>query len=211
MLYGSHPMTSRIEFLFDFGSPNAYLVHKALPQFEARLATRVVYVPILLGGLFKLTGNQAPIAAFAHVPSKLAYERREMERFIASHALEQFKWNPHFPVNTLHLMRGVVAAYELGIAPAYIDAMFAAMWERGLKMDDPNVIGEALATAGLPAAEIVAKTQEQPVKDALTAATSDAHARGAFGSPTFFVGDEMYFGKERLAAVEAEFLRVRGR
>ena len=202
-------MTTRIEFLFDFGSPNAYLVHKVIPQLEARTGTQVTYEPILLGGLFKLTGNKPPMAAFADVPSKLAYEGREMERFIRAHALDAFKWNPHFPVNTLHIMRGALAARGLGIAPVYIDAMFAAMWEQGLKMDDPVVIGEALGAAGLPAKEIFAKSQEQGVKDALTAATNSAHARGAFGSPTFFVGDEMFFGKERLAAVEAEVLQAR--
>ena len=203
-------MTQQIEFLFDFGSPNAYLVHKVVPQLEARSGARVVYTPILLGGLFKLTGNQPPLAAFAGVPSKLAYEKREMARFIHAHALDKWTWNPHFPVNTLHLMRGAIAARELGIAPAYIDAMFAAMWEQGLKMDDPAIIGEAMAGAGLPAKDIIARSQEQHVKDALTAATNDAHARGAFGSPTFFVGDEMFFGKDRLPAVEAEVARAKG-
>lgn len=202
-------MPPQIEFLYDFGSPNAYLVHKVVPQLEARAGTQVVYAPILLGGLFKLTGNRPPLAVYAEVPSKLAYERREMERFIRANRLDKWRWNPHFPVNTLHLMRGAIAAHELGVAPAYRDAMFAAMWEQGLKMDEPATIGEALAAAGLPAKDIVAKSQEQSVKDALAAATNDAQVRGAFGSPTFFVGDEMYFGKERLPAVEAEFLRAR--
>ena len=118
-------MTLQIEFLYDFGSPNAYLVHKVVPQLEARVGTQVIYAPILLGGLFKLTGNRPPLVTYADVPSKLAYERREMERFIRAHALDRFTWNPHFPVNTLHLMRGAIAARELGVAPAYIDAMRA--------------------------------------------------------------------------------------
>lgn len=202
-------MTKAIEFLFDFGSPNAYLVHKVVPALEARIGDSIVYQPILLGGLFKLTNNKPPMMAFADVPAKMAYMKLEMKRFVAANKLDAYRFNPHFPVNTLHLMRGVFAARELGVFEAYRDAVFAAMWEQGLKMDEVPVIKDALEAAGLPAEAIIAKTQEQGVKDALQAATNAAHARGAFGSPTFFVGDEMFFGKERLAAVEAEFLRAR--
>ena len=202
-------MTKAIEFLFDFGSPNAYLVHKVVPELEARIGDKVVYQPILLGGLFKLTNNKPPMMAFADVPAKMAYMKLEMKRFVAANKLDAYRFNSHFPVNTLHLMRGVFAARELGVFEPYRDAVFAAMWEQGLEMSEVPVIRGALEAAGLPAEAIIAKTQEQGVKDALQAATAAAHARGAFGSPTFFVGDEMFFGKERLAAVETEFLRSR--
>ena len=200
---------AQIEFLFDFGSPNAYLVHKVVPSIEARIGAPFVYKPILLGGLFKLAGSKPPMVAYKEAPSKLAYEGKEMERFQRDHGLTAFRFNPNFPVNTLHLMRGVFAARELGVFERYIDVAFAAMWEHGLKMDDPGIIKTTLDDAGLPADAIIAGSQDQAVKDELVAATSGAHRRGAFGSPTFFVGDEIFFGKERLPAIEAELLRQR--
>ena len=202
-------MTQQIDFLFDFGSPNAYLVHKVVPAYETRLGATFVYRPILLGGLFKLTNNRSPIEAYAEIPSKLAYERLEVQRFVARHKLDAYRDNPHFPINTLHLMRGAVAARELGLFEAYVDAVFAAVWEQGLKMDDPAVIKRALDDAGLPADDIIAKTQDKAVKDALIAATNEAHARGAFGSPTFFLGDAMFFGKDKLDALAGEVERSR--
>ena len=192
----------RVEFLFDFGSPNAYLCHKLIPEIETRTGARFEYLPILLGGLFKLANNRSPMEAFSTIPNKLAYERLEMSRFIARHSLTAFKFNPHFPVNTLHLMRGAVAAPRLGCFERYVDAMFAAMWERGLKMDDPATIGTALMDAGLDAERIMQAAQEPAVKAGLMANTQYAHDRGAFGSPTFFVGDEIFFGKDRLRDVE---------
>ena len=189
-------------FYFDFGSPNAYLAHQIIPGIEARTNTRFDYVPVLLGGLFKLTGNQAPMLAFAGVPHKLAYERREMERFITRHGLTAFRMNPHFPVNTLALMRGAVAAQAEGIGDAYITAMFRAMWEDGLKLDDPVILTQALAASGLPAERLLARAQDQDVKDRLAASTQEAYGRGAFGIPSFLVGEELYFGKDKLRDVE---------
>ncbi len=191
------------EFLFDFGSPNAYLAHKIIPDIEARTGAKFSYVPVLLGGVFKATGNQSPMQAYGGIKSKIAYDRLEMTRFIARHGLTAFAPNPHFPVNTLAIMRGAVAAEQLGVAPAYIDAVFAAMWERGLKMDDPAVIEEFLSTANLPAERLIALSQEREVKDTLVANTTAAVERGVFGSPSFFVRDELYFGKDRLREVEA--------
>ncbi len=190
------------EFLFDFGSPNAYLAHKVIPAIEARTGARFAYVPVLLGGVFKATGNQAPMLAFAGVPAKLAYERLELQRFIARHGLTAFRFNPHFPVNTLAIMRGAVAAETLGVAPAYVEAVFAAMWEAGEKMDDPAVIGRVLIEAGLPVDRLMTLSQEQATKDRLAANTQAAVDRGVFGSPSFFVGDELYFGKNTLPDVE---------
>ena len=192
----------RVEFLFDFGSPNAYLVHRVLPAFEARTGVTVDYVPVLLGGLFKLANNRSPVVAYAEIPNKLAYERLEMQRFVAKHRLDRFRMNPHFPVNTLKIMRGAVAAQQLGVFTPYAEAVFAAMWEQGLDMDDVPTIAGVLGAAGLDAAALLEAAQSAEVKAALLAATEAAHARGAFGAPTFFVDGEIWFGKDRLGEVE---------
>jgi 2-hydroxychromene-2-carboxylate isomerase len=199
----------RPEFYFDFGSPNAYFAYRVLPAIEARTGARFVHVPVLLGGIFKATNNQSPVQAFAHVPSKLAYEQLEMRRFIARHGLGEFQMNPHFPVNTLLIMRGAVAADLDGALAAYEDAVFRHMWAEPKKMDDPEVVRSALAASGLDGARLLARTQDADVKQALLAATERAVARGVFGLPAFFVGDEMYFGKDRLRDVEDEIVRVR--
>lgn len=200
---------ARAQFLFDFGSPNAYLCHKVIPQIEARTGARFDYVPILLGGLFKLANNRSPVEAFATIPNKLAYDRLEMQRFITRHGLAAFKFNPHFPVNTLQIMRGAVAAQQLSCFERYVDTVFAAMWEHGLKMDDPATIAAVLAEGGLDAQRLMQTAQEPAVKARLLENTQAAHDRGAFGSPTFFVGDAMYFGKDRLREVAEEIGRAR--
>ena len=199
-----------IQFYFDFGSPNAYLSHKVIPGIEARSGATFEYVPVLLGGIFKLTGNQSPATAFAGIKNKPEYERREMHRFIQRHGLTAFAMNPHFPVNTLLLMRGAVAAQEAGVFAPYVDAMFASMWERGLKMDDPAVVRQALADAGLPVDRLLELVTTDAVKARLMANTEGAVAAGAFGSPSFVVGGELYFGKDRLRDVEEEYLRQAG-
>ncbi len=196
------------EFLFDFGSPNACLAHKVIPGIEARTGARFAYVPVLLGGVFKLTNNKAPMIAFGGIKNKLEYEQLEMRRFIARHGLTQFQFNPHFPVNTVAIMRGAVAADELGLLGPYVDAVFHHMWEAPKKMDDPAIIAAALAESGLDAESVMARAQTQAVKDQLRNNTEHAVARGVFGSPSFFVGDELYFGKDRLGDVEAEIVRM---
>lgn len=196
-----------VQFLFDFGSPNAYLCHKVIPGIEARTGVKFQYVPILLGGLFKLANNRSPGEAYAGIPSKLAYERLEMSRFIAKHGLERFRFNPHFPVNTLKIMRGACAAQKLGCFEPYVDAVYAAMWEQGRNMDEVEVILQTLQEAGLDGQALLAASQEADVKARLLENTQRAHERGAFGSPTFFVGDEIFFGKDRLRDVEEEILR----
>lgn len=192
----------RPEFIFDFGSPNAYLAWKVLPEIEARTGTSFDHVPCLLGGIFKATGNQSPILANAGIPAKMAYDMLEMRRFIARHGLTRFRMNPHFPINTLLLMRIAVAAKRDGLLAPFIAAAFAAMWEDGRKMDDPAVIAEVLNRAGLPADALLAAASEAEIKAALIANTDRAVARGAFGIPTYFVGEEMWFGKDRLGQVE---------
>jgi len=196
-------MPAVAEFLFDFGSPNAYLAHKVIPAIEARTGARFTYVPVLLGGVFKATGNRSPMEAFAGIPAKLAYEALETRRFVARHGLTAYRANPHFPVNTLTIMRGAEAARVLDLFVPYVERVFRAMWEEGRKMDDPAVIAETLTGAGLPTERLLALTQDQAVKDALMANTTRAVERGVFGSPSFFVGDELYFGKDRLDVVEA--------
>jgi 2-hydroxychromene-2-carboxylate isomerase len=191
-----------IDFIFDFASPNAYLADKVLRDIAARTGATINYMPCLLGGIFKATGNQAPMIAFAPVKGKMAYEMLETRRFIAKHELKQFKMNAHFPVNTLILMRGAIAAQNDGKLAAYIDAGLAAMWEQSLKMDDAEVFVAVMDAAGFDGAALLARTQKPDVKAALVANTEAAVARGAFGIPTFYVGDEMFFGKERLGQLE---------
>ena len=191
-----------VKFYFDFGSPNAFLSHRVIPEIEARTAAKFDYVPILLGGLFKLTGNQSPMAAFAGIKHKPAYEALETQRFIARHGIADFAFNPHFPINTLHLMRSAVAAQDLGVFQAYVDCVYDAMWTRGLDMGQPPIIAQSLAKAGLPAKALLEAAQAPSVKQRLLDNTQGAFDHGAFGSPTFLVGDDLYFGKDRLRDVE---------
>ncbi len=191
-------MAQEIEFLYDFGSPNAYLVHRAIEDM-GNVTFR--YSPVLLGGIFKATGNQSPMQAYGHIPAKRDYDMLEMHRFMTRHDINNFKMNPNFPVNTLLLMRGAVAAEALGCAPDYIEAMMTGMWEQGLALADPEVWAAALAAVGLPVAELTAGAADADNKAKLIANTEAAVARGVFGIPSFFLGDELYFGKDRLRDV----------
>lgn len=186
-----------IEFLYDFGSPNAYLVHKVLPGIAQNHEALITYSPILLGGIFKATNNQAPLAAFANVTGKVDYIRREFARFIERHTV-QFKWNDNFPVNTLTVMRGALFAQGKPWEQQYIDTCFDAMWMQGANMADPDVVVSTLDAAGLPGADILSATQIPDVKGRLAAVTDEAIARNVFGAPTLFVKDEMFFGKDAL-------------
>jgi 2-hydroxychromene-2-carboxylate isomerase len=199
----------KVEFLFDFGSPNAYLAHKVIPEIESRTGAKFEYIPVLLGGIFKLTNNRPPMVAFGDVKGKMAYEMKETERFIRRHNITTFKFNPNFPVNTLALMRMAVAAKEAGTLAPYVDAAFHHMWEAPRKMDDPEIIRAALIESGLDADALIAAAQTPEVKQRLMANTEAAAARGVFGSPSFFVGEELFFGKDRLGEVEDEIRRAR--
>ncbi len=198
---------ARVEFIFDFGSPNAYYAYKVLPGIVQRTGAELIVYPVLLGGLFKITGNQPPMIAFAGVKGKLDYELLENKRFAEKHGLEDFTFNAHFPVNTVSIMRGLLAAEELDCAQQYIDVVLAAMWEQSLKMDDPDVISAVLDNGGLDASALMALSQTPAIKDKLKANTQAAADRGAFGVPTFFVGDEMFFGKDRLGQLEEALLQ----
>jgi 2-hydroxychromene-2-carboxylate isomerase len=195
---------SAVQFHFDFGSPNAYLSHKVLPEIERRTGVKFDYVPILLGGIFKATNNRSPMEAFAGIKNKFEYERLEMKRFIEKHGLSRFQMNPFFPVNTLTLMRGAVAAKMDGDFARYVEAAFHHMWEVPKKMDDPAVIRAALDESGLDGEQLLQRTQDPKVKEQLARNTEESVTRGSFGAPTFFVGDEIFFGKDRLCDVEAE-------
>ena len=191
-----------LELIFDFGSPNAYLTLKVLPELLERTGAGLIITPCLLGGIFKATGNKAPMIQYAEAPAKLAYENLEMRRFIERHGLTKFRLNPHFPVNTLTIMRGAIVAENEGNLDDYVDAVNRAMWEEGLKMDDPEAIAAFLSANGFDGPALLARTQEDAIKAKLAANTEAAVARGVFGIPTFFVGDEIFFGKDRLDQVE---------
>jgi len=195
-------MSKNLEFLFDFGGPNSYLAYKILPELCARTGAQVVYVPILLGGLFKLTNNQAPLMRYAETPAKQKYEMLEFQRFVKAHAIP-FKMNPRFPLNTLYVMRGAIAAQRLGCFTPYMDAVMAAMWQDGADMGDLDVVRDVLDRAGLDSTALLALADDPEVKAELIANTEAAAKRGAFGVPTFFVDEEMFWGKERLGQVEA--------
>jgi 2-hydroxychromene-2-carboxylate isomerase len=192
----------KVEFHFDFGSPNAYLSHLVIPEIEKRTRSKFEYVPVLLGGVFKATNNRSPAQSLVGIKNKPEYERLEMTRFIKRHGITAFKSNPFFPVNTLMMMRGAIAAKSLAAFELYVDEMFRNMWGEPKKMDDPDIYRTALDAAGLPTAEILELIQTQPVKDELIANTNRSVERGTFGSPTFYIGNEIFFGKDRLRDVE---------
>tara|TARA_R110002072_G_scaffold23437_6_gene81151 strand:- start:22506 stop:23144 length:639 start_codon:yes stop_codon:yes gene_type:complete len=202
---------ARLDFIFDFGSPNAYYAYKVLPGILARTGAEMVIQPVLLGGLFKITGNQPPMLAFAGVQGKLDYEMLESKRFADKHQLNHFRFNTHFPVNTISIMRGLIAAQQLDCEKPYIDVVLSAMWEQSLKMDDAEVIAAVLKDGGLDADAILALIQTDPIKETLKRNTQAAADRGVFGIPTFFVGEEMFFGKDRLGQVEEELAQSNAR
>jgi 2-hydroxychromene-2-carboxylate isomerase len=193
----------QVEFHFDFASPNAYLAHRIIPAIEARTGARFRYIPVLLGGVFKATGNR-----FVPVRNKQAYERLELERFIRRHRIEGFVRNPFFPVDTLQAMRGAAAAEIDGGLMRYVNAMFHHMWEAPKKLDESDVLRDALTASGFDATAILVRVMNADVKDRLTANTAMSVSRGNFGTPTFFLGDAMYFGKDQLQEVEEAILGI---
>lgn len=196
-------MSRKFEILFDVGGPNSYLVHKIVPRLCAEHDAEAELTPILLGGLFKATGNHAPMIRYADAPAKLAYENLEFRRFIKAHKLSDFRMNPHFPVNSLLCMRVLTGAKRAGVLVAATDALMAGMWEQGLDLGKPEIITECLTVAGLDGPALIAMADDPDVKAELVSNTEKAVERGAFGVPTFFVGNEMFWGKERLGQVIA--------
>jgi 2-hydroxychromene-2-carboxylate isomerase len=202
-------MTVKVEFHFDFGSPNAYLSHRVIPEIAERTRVPFEYVPVLLGGVFKLTGNVSPAVSLQGIENKPEYQALEMRRFVERHGISDYRPNPHFPVNTLQIMRGAIVAQREGFFERYVDEVYRHMWSEPKKMDDPAVIRSALEASGLDADTVLDGIQDPGVKARLLANTENAVARGVFGSPSFFVGEELYFGKDRLGEVEREIVRQR--
>jgi 2-hydroxychromene-2-carboxylate isomerase len=201
----------KLEFHFDFGSPNAYLAEKALPGIERRTGVKFDYVPVLLGGIFKATNNMSPFDSLRGIKNKPEYNALETRRFIRRHGITTFEPNPFFPVNTLMLMRGAVAAQFEGLFESYFRAAYHHMWEQPKKMDDPEIFRSAFVSSDIDIDRLIARAQQDDVKKKLIELTNDSVARGAFGSPTFFVGGEMFFGKDQLRDVEESILEQTGR
>ena len=198
-------MTKAVEFLFDFGSPTAYLAYTQLPRIAAERGARILWQPILLGGVHKASGNASPIA----VPAKGRWMFKDITRWAARYGVP-FRMNPDFPINTVALMRGAVAM-QMKLPDdfmTYVDAIFKAMWAEPRNLGEPAEVGAVLKKAGLDAERIFALVGEQEIKDKLKANSDDAVARGVFGAPTFFVGEEMFFGQDRLDFV-AEALETK--
>ncbi len=200
-------MTPKVEFLFDFGSPNAYLSHLVIPKIEARTGVKFSYVPVLLGGVFKAINNVSPMVSMKGINNKPQYAQLETQRFLKQHQITAYERNPFFPVNTLTIMRAAVFAQTQGYYKTYVDAVYRHMWAQPKKMDDPEVIAAALRESGLPADDILAGAALPEIKQKLISNVDEAVARGVFGSPAFFVGAEHYFGKDRLREVEEEIER----
>ena len=193
---------SKVEFHFDFGSPNAYLSRLVIPRITQRTGATFDYVPVLLGGVFKMTGNRSPAESLVGIKNKPEYEKLETRRFIERYGITTFRPNPFFPVNTLVIMRASVAAQKLDIFERYVDEVYRHMWSDPKKLDDPAVLRAALTESGFDAEQLLTLAQTQEVKDELLANTQRSVDRGTFGSPTFFVGDQIFFGKDRLRDVE---------
>lgn len=197
----------KAEFHFDFGSPNAYLAKIVLPEMEKRTGIRFDYVPVLLGGIYKATGNMSPFDALRGIKNKPEYIALENERFMRKHKITRFVRNQFFPVNTLMLMRGAVAAQFENMFEPYFEAAYHHMWEEPKKMDDTEVFRAAFLSSGIDIDRLIARSQQDDVKKTLIANTNNAVERGSFGSPTFYVGSEMYFGKDQLHDVEQAIMQ----
>jgi len=201
----------KVEFQFDFGSPNAYLAELVIPAIERRTGVKFDYVPVLLGGVYKATGNMSPGESLRGIKNKPEFQELETQRFLRRHNITTFRRNPFFPVNTLMLMRGAVAAQFEGQFEPYFRAAYHHMWEAPTKMDDVEVFRAAFQRSGIDIERLMARAQQDDVKKRLIELTTDAVNRGAFGSPTFLVGSEMFFGKDQLRDVEESILAQSGR
>ena len=191
-------MSITVDFYFDFGSPTAYLAYKRLQQLNQQHTFEINYKPVLLGGIFKASDNQSPVAN----PAKGAYMlTHDLPRFAQRYNVP-LKFNPFFPINTLPLMRGAHAAIEEGCFEAYVEALYNGLWQDELNLGDVEIIKATLKAAGLDAEKLMGLTQQQHIKDALMATTEEVVVRGAFGAPTMYIGDEMFFGQDRIDFIE---------
>ena len=192
----------KVDFIFDVASPNMYFCHKLIPDFKERTGVEFEYIPCLLGGIMKLSGNQPPFVAFAEIPNKNKYQFIEIERFIKQHQLKEFKFNSNFPMNTVQIQRGALAAIELGIFDEYLKIILEAMWEKNLNLADIDIFQSTLSENNIDAGSIMEIITSQDCKDKLIANTTDAVNRGAFGVPTFFFENQIFFGKDHLHQLE---------
>jgi 2-hydroxychromene-2-carboxylate isomerase len=198
-MVGDNAMTKSVDFYFDVGSPTTYLAHNRLKQLKLEYGCSIIYHPVLLGGLFKASGNSSPVT----VPAKGRYMMMEdLPRFAKLYNVS-LNNNPHFPINTLNLMRGAVSALNEAYFDTYIDTIFNAIWVESRNMADIDTVIEVLSVAGLDAKAILEATQKPEVKQKLISNTEQAVERGLFGAPTMFVDGEMFFGQDRLQFVEA--------
>jgi 2-hydroxychromene-2-carboxylate isomerase len=194
-------MTKTVEFIFDLVSPNGYLAWYPLREIVARQGAELVVTPVFLGGMHKLTGNAPPMIRDADVKGKVAYSMLEMRRYIAKHGFTKYRLHPQFPFNSVTFQRMLIAV-EGEDRIRLVEALLPAIWEDGIAVDDPAAIGAMLAAGGFDPHALLGATQDPAIKQQLIDNTEAAVARGSFGIPTFFVGDEMFFGKERLGQIE---------
>ncbi|UYH56203.1 2-hydroxychromene-2-carboxylate isomerase [Qipengyuania sp. SS22] len=195
-------MTKTLEFIFDLAAPNAYLAWYPLKPIIARTGAQLAVTPVFLGGMHKLTGNAPPMMRDADVKGKVPYAALEFQRFLDRHGMDEFRMHPALPFNSILLQRVLVAASDEAERQALVEALLPAVWERNIDCSDAEVVGAELAAAGFDAQRLLSAAQDPDVKAKLAANTEAAVARGAFGIPTFFVDDEMWFGKERLDQIE---------
>lgn len=205
-------MASRVELIFDFVSPNAYLIWWPLRDLIKRTGAELDVTPVFLGGMHKLTGNAPPMIRNKDVKGKVEYDMLEMRRFIEKHQLTKYKMHPQFPFNSITLQRMCFAADQDGRAVQFVEAMLPAIWEQGVDVLNPETLGEAVNAAGFDVKDLFARTQSDEVKQGLVANTDHAVERGAFGIPTMYVGPkggetQMFFGKERLGQIEDELAK----
>lgn len=201
-------MTKRVELIFDFVSPNAYLVWWPLRDLVRRTEAELDVLPVFLAGMHRLTGNAPPMIRDAEVKGKNDYAMLEMRRFVARHNLSKFKMNSKFPFNSILLQRMLYAADQDGRGVQFAEALLPPIWEQDLDVTDPEAVGAAVAAAGFDAQDLFTRAQSDEVKQGLVDNTQAAVDRGAFGIPTIFVDGEMFFGKERLDQVEEELTRT---
>ena len=201
-------MTARAQLVFDFVSPNAYLIWWPMRDIIRRTGAELDVLPVFLGGMHKLTGNAPPMIRDREVKGKNEYAMLELERFVRKHELSDFKMNPKFPFNSILLQRMLFAADQDGRGVQFVEALLPKIWEQGLDVTDPEAVGAAVAAGGFDVEDLFKRAQTDEVKEGLFANTENAVERGAFGIPTVFIGDEMFFGKERLEQIEAELDRV---
>ena len=191
-----------VDFIYDVATPNGYLTHKVVPEFEKRTGTNFNYVPCLAGGIFKLTNNIPPLIATADIKNKADYFFIEISRFVKKHNLTKFKNNSFFPQNSLNILRGAIAAKELGVLKEYVECTMAEMWEKDLNIQDLEVLEKVLDEEGIDHKTILEMIQTKECKDKLIANTSWAVEKGAFGIPTFLIDDQIFFGKDHMDQLE---------